>query len=194
MEHMRFILGTLIRLALAAGYSYGAYRMGGSHKMGLIFVALSAPLWGVLLKKPIVEGLASYFRWAKQQPYMRWQGQYYEFENTHIRVFEDDYGHLWFCDKDVLKALGQSVGKTYRLAYAEADYRAIPGERLNGFSENAVILVVSRIRHPSAGKFKFWLEREVLAPHHKKREKAGLPPSARHQAKDPFRPMGDNKA
>ena len=168
--------------------------MGGSHKIGLIFVALSAPLWGVLLKKPIVEGLGNYFRWAKQQPYMRWQGRYYEFESVHIRVFEDDYGHLWFCDKDVLRALGQSVAKTYRLAYAETDYRAIPGERLKGFSENAVILVVSRIRHPSAGKFKFWLEREVLAPHHKKREKAGLPPSARHQAKDPFRPMGGNKA
>jgi hypothetical protein len=57
-----------------------------------------------------------------------------------------------------------------------------------------VILVVSRIRHPSSGKLKFWLEREVLAPHHKGREMAGLPSSARHQENDPFKPVGERKA
>jgi hypothetical protein len=67
-----------------------------------------------------------------------------------------------------LPVLGQTVSKTYQFADGECDYRVIPGERLRGFSENAVILVVSRVRHPSAGKFKFWLEREVSAPHHKK--------------------------
>jgi hypothetical protein len=189
LDAFKAILSVALRIALAAAFTSFAYwKMGG-----LIPAVLSAPIWGVLLAKPILEALAGYYRWAKKQPYIPWQGRYYEFENIHIRVVEDDFGHLWFCDKDVLKVLGQSVSKTYQVAYAESDYRAIPGERFKGFSENAVILVVSRIRHPSAGKFKFWLEREVLAPHHKKREKAGLPSSARHQEKDPFRPMDTSK-
>jgi hypothetical protein len=194
VESVRFLASLTARIGFAAGISYLAYRLGGSHKYGLVILVLTAPLWGVLLRKPILEGISAYFKWVKKQPYVPWQGRYYEFENVHVRVFEDDFGHLWFCDKDVLQVLGQSVSEIYQVAYPESDYRKIPGERLKGFSENAVILVVSRIRHPSAGKFNFWLEREVLAPHHKKREKAGLPSSARHQEKDPFRPMGGNKA
>jgi hypothetical protein len=190
LESFKAILSVVLRIALAAAFTSFAYwKMGG-----LIPAVCSAPIWGVLLAKPILEGLAGYYSWAKKQPYIPWQGRYYEFESIHIRVFEDDVGHLWFCDKDVLQALGQSVSKTYRIAYAESDYREIPGERLMGFSENIVILVVSRIRHPSAGKFKFWLEREVLAPHHKRREMAGLQSSVRHQENDPFRPVGERKA
>ena len=193
MEQLRFILGTLARLAIAAAFSFGAYRLPGSHKEGLILVVLSAPLWGGLLAKTILEGVPRYYVWAKKQPYAPWQGRYYEFENIHIRVFEDDFGQMWFCDKDVLQVLGKPVSQTYEVTYPESDYQQIPGERLKGFSETAVIRVVSRIKHPSAGKFRFWLERDVLAPHHKKRELAGLPTSARHQEHDPFKPMGSDK-
>jgi hypothetical protein len=189
VESFKPILNVTLRIGLAAAFSSFAYwKMGGA-----IPAVLTIPIWGILLAKPILEGVAGYYSWAKKQPYVPWQGRYYEFGNIHIRVFEDDFGHLWFCDKDVLQVLGQTVSKTYQFAYGESDYRVIPGERLQGFSENAVILVVSRIRHPSAGKFKFWLEREVLAPHHNKREKAGLPSSARHQEKDPFRPISGSK-
>jgi len=136
---------------------------------GLISVVLLSPLWGVLLAKPILEGLGTYFGWVKKQPYIPWQGRYYEFEGTHVRVYEDDDGRLWFCDKDVLKVLGQKPSNAHHVAYGEADYRVVEGAGVKAFSEAAVLRVVSRVRHPSTGKFKFWLEREVLAPHHRKR-------------------------
>ncbi len=173
MEMRSFLLSILGRLLLAAAFSAFAYwKMGGA-----VAAILSIPLWGVLLAKPIIVGVAAYFDSARKQPYAPWQGRYYEFQGTHIRIDEVD-GQLWFCDADVLQVLGQKPSTAMKIAYADADYRTMEASGLMAFSEAAVVRVISRIRHPEAGKFRFWIEREVIAPHHKRREMAGLPPSA----------------
>jgi hypothetical protein len=172
-ENIRFVAGAVVRIAVAAAFSYLAYRLGGNHKSGLILVALSAPLWGVLLAKPILAFAAGYVRWAKQQPYTKWQGRYYEFFGTHVRVEELD-GSLWFMERDILRILGRSPGNAAKLNYGEAAIRELEGGELL-LSEAAAVGVASRARHPDAGKLRFWLEREVIAPHHRKREIVGLP-------------------
>ncbi len=158
-----------IRIAIASALSGLAYwKMGG-----LVVFMLSVPVWGALLAAPIVELLANYFNFARKQPYAAWQGQYYEFQGAQVRIFEID-GALWFCDCDVLHILGKKPERTMRLTYSEADYRKIEHAGLMAFSETAVLRVISRIRHPEIGKLKFWIEREVIAPYHKKRELKGL--------------------
>ncbi len=92
-----------IRIAIASALSGLAYwKMGG-----LVVFMLSVPVWGALLAAPIVELLANYFNFARKQPYAAWQGQYYEFQGTQVRIFEID-GALWFCDRDVLHILGKN--------------------------------------------------------------------------------------
>ncbi len=172
-ENIRFIAGVIVRIAVAAAFSYLAYRIGGNHKNGLIFVALSTPLWGVLLVKPILEFTGGYFRWAKQQPYAKWQGRYYEFFGTHVRV-EEIEGRLWFMESDVLRIIGRKSENTAKLTYGEDGLRELDGGAIL-ISEAAAVGVAARARHPDAGKLRFWLEREVIAPHHRKREIAGLP-------------------
>lgn len=158
-----------IRIAIASALSAVAYwKMGG-----LVVVMLSVPAWGALLAGPTVELLESYFNFARKQPYAEWQGHYYEFQGTHVRIFEID-GGLWFCDRDVLHVLGKKPDRAMLLTYSEADYRKIDQAGLMAFSETAIIRVISRIRHPEIGKLKFWIEREVIAPYHKKREVKGL--------------------
>ena len=173
MNKLRFSLGVIARLGAAAGFSYIAYKLGGGHKEGLVLLVLSAPIWGVLLAKPILELVKSYVDFAKQQPYIPWQGHYYEFQGRQIRIFEDD-GLLWFVDRDVLRVLDKEPTSAMRIAYGEVDYKPIGETGMMAFSDRVVVRVVSLIRHPEAGKFKFWIEREVIAPHHKKREIAGL--------------------
>ena len=173
MKKFRFSLGLIARLGVAAGFSYLAYKLGGDHKAGLILLALSAPLWGVLLAKPILEMVKSYMDFAEQQPYIPWQGRYYAFQGKQIRIFEED-GVLWFVDRDVLRVLDKEPTSAMRIAYGEVDYKPIAEAGTMAFSERVVARVVSLIRHAEAGKFKFWIEREVIAPHHKKREIAGL--------------------
>jgi hypothetical protein len=68
VESVRFLASLIARIGFAAGISYPAYRLGGNHKYGLVMLALTAPLWGVLLRKPILEGISAYFQWVKKQP------------------------------------------------------------------------------------------------------------------------------
>jgi len=173
MKKFRFSLGLIARLGIAAGFSYLAYKVGGGHKDGLVLLVISAPVWGVLLAKPILEFVNSFVDFAKKQPYVPWQGRYYEFQGKQIRIFEDD-GVLWFVDRDVLRVLDKAPTRAMRIAYGEVDYKPVEEAGGMAFSERVVLRVVSLIRHPDAGKFKFWIEREVIAPHHKKREIAGL--------------------
>ncbi|MCE2988940.1 MAG: hypothetical protein LW838_02180 [Nitrosomonadaceae bacterium] len=169
----RFWFGVAIRVAIAAGLSYYAYRSGGGGQNSLILVVMSIPLWGVILAKPILEFVGSYFDWAKREPYAKWQGRYYEFYGTHVRAEEDDE-QIWFMERDLLKMLGRKPEKTNKLSYGEGNYREIrPGVLL--LSESAVVALASRSHHPDAGKLRFWLEREVIAPHRKRRELGNRP-------------------
>ncbi len=164
----RFWLGVAIRVAVASGFSYFVYRWGGSFKEGMVYVVLSLPLWGVILAKPILEFFGGYFDWAKREPYAKWQGRYYEFYGTHVRAEEDDE-QIWFMERDLLKILGRKPEKTNKLSYGEGNYREMrPGVLL--LSESAAVALAGRSHHPDAGKLKFWLEREVIAPRRKRIE------------------------
>jgi len=173
MTKFRFILGLTALVGAAVGFAYFAYKLGGGHKNGLVLLVLSAPLLGALLAKAILEMVKAYAGFVKQQLYIPWQGRYYEFQGTHIRIFEED-GVLWFVDRDVLRVLDKEPTSAMRIAYGEIDYKPVEETGMMAFSERVVVRVVSLIRHRDAGKFKFWIEREVIAPHHKKREIAGL--------------------
>lgn len=162
----RIVLSTALRIALAAAISTFAF-----YKVNWLAAILSIPVWGVLLAKPVVEFAETYFDFARKQPYQAWNGHYYAFEGTQIRVFEDlDEATLWFCDADILKVLGKVPEPSYRIAYPPPRYRLLPGTQLWAFSEDAVIDVVSHIRHPDMGKFRFWLDRQVIAPYRKRQE------------------------
>jgi hypothetical protein len=154
-----------IRLSLAFAISGGIYWLTKSHVM----MVLSLPVWGVLLAKPIVETLETYFDFARKQPWRKWQGHYYEFQGHQIRIYEMD-GALWFCDTDIFNALGLKLDPSLQRVYSATEYTVLEGTKLKAFSEATVLRVISHIRHAEVGKLKFWLEREVIRPHYNKKK------------------------
>jgi hypothetical protein len=163
----RTILDLSIRFAIAASFSWLAWRFGG-----LVLLVFCAVIWAVLFAKPIIEGLGSYFSWARSEPYIPWNGRYYEFQNVHIRIFEV-HGKLWFCAADVFKVFGRKPDSTLAITYGEIDYKPVDGSGvppLYALSARAARELVTRIRHPDAGKFLFWFDREVIAPFEKAKE------------------------
>lgn len=169
----RFWWGVAIRVAIASGFSYYAYRAGGGGELSLILVVMSLPLWGVILAKPILALVGQYFGWAKREPYAKWQGRYYEFYGTHVRAEEDDE-QIWFMEQDLLKILGRTPEKTNKLSYGEGNYRELRRGVLL-LSEAAAVALAGRSHHPDAGKLRFWLEREIIAPHRKRIELGNRP-------------------
>jgi hypothetical protein len=165
-------LSLSLRAAVAGGITWAAWRWGGGGQASMISLLFCGVIWAVLFAKPIVDGLGAYVWWARKEPYIPWEGRYYEFQNVHIRIFEED-GKLWFAAEDVLKVLGRKPDSTLAITYGEIDYRLISGAAappLRVFSTRAAREIIVRARHPEAGKFLFWFDREVVAPFEKAKE------------------------
>ena len=176
MENHRIFILLVLRVIICVAISWAAIRSGSAFIM-----ASSIVVWGVLLAKPIIEFGFNYFHWQKKQPYAKWQGNYYEFANIQIRVIEvpdlsqtasarSSASALWFCDTDVLKVVGKKPTSLLRALYSNAEYRELPNENLNAFSESGVKKYLMTSTHHESKRMMMWIEREVIRPHRKRHE------------------------
>ncbi len=144
--------------------SYIAFRSGG-----LIGLVLSVPVWGVLFAKPIMDLSIWYYQSAVQLPIKKYNGNYYEFANTQIRVFIVA-NKLWCVDKDVLKVIGQKPNVMLESLYTASEYDQITGTTFNGFSEEGLEKLLEKSTHFEALRMLHWFKRDVKKPHHRKLE------------------------
>jgi hypothetical protein len=167
MDAKHISLMFIARLALSAAILWLVYRY-----VGMIPFILAIPIACALLAKPILEAASSWFGWARKQPYEEWQGRYYEFANTQIRMFEVN-NELWAQDSDLLRVIGEKPTLMLGSLYA-ADYAPIPGTRFHGFSPTpaGTEKVLKASSHHEAARMLMWLQREVYKVHHPRREMA----------------------
>jgi hypothetical protein len=102
-DWLKALLDLTIRLVACVGVSWYAWRAGGGWPYGAITLVFSSLVWAVLFAGPIVRGIGRYIWWARKEPYIPWEGRYYEFQNVHVRIYEED-GKLWFVANDVRNA------------------------------------------------------------------------------------------
>jgi hypothetical protein len=166
MEFWRIALMFVVRAVLAFGFLWLVHRY-----LGPIPAIIGIPIVGVLLAKPVLEGGATWFNWARKQPYAKWQGNYYEFSNVHIRIFEVG-NELWVVDEDLLRVIGEKPSLMLGSLYDPHEYDTIPDTRHHGFSPEGAEKVLQNSKHSEAGRMRLWLTREVYKQHARKRELA----------------------
>lgn len=168
MEAWRIVLLFTVRLTIAAAILWAVYRY-----MGMIPFILAIPISGVLLAKPILEAGGTWIHWAKRQPYAEWQGNYYEFAGTHIRIFEMGR-ELWVVDADLLRVIGEKPTLMLESLYDVHDYDVINDTRFRGFSPAGVEKVLGKSTHVESKRMLMWFQREVYKQHARKQEMAKL--------------------
>ena len=168
MEFRRIVLLFAIRLALSGAILWAVFRY-----MGLIPFVLAIPIAGILLAKPIMEAVEGYFQWAKRQPYAEWQGNYYEFAGTQIRLFEVGR-ELWAVDTDLLRVIGEKPTLLRTSLYSTTDYDAIANTKYHGFSPAGAEKVLNKSTHFEAKRMLLWLQREVYKQHARKQDLATM--------------------
>jgi hypothetical protein len=166
MDAKHILLMFAARLTLSAAILWLVYRY-----VDMIPFILAIPIAGALLAKPVLEGVSSWFGWTRKQPYEEWQGRYYEFANTQIRIFEID-NQLWAQDSDLLRVIGEKPTLMLGSLYGAADYAAIPGTRFHGFSPTGTEKVLKASGHHEAARMLMWLQREVYKAYNRRREMA----------------------
>jgi hypothetical protein len=157
-----FILGVLALIAIPAVLAY----MG----LGIIGVLFALPILAWIGARLLVHGGASAFSWLSMAQYKKWEGAYYAFNDVQVRVYEED-GQLWFVLPDVLRSIGMKEVPAAFRAVHPGDVRDIPGHRLKGLNPQGLERLLAKAREHEAGRFLLWMQREVVKPWEKKKER-----------------------
>lgn len=160
------MIGLAGRLAIGLAASWFLLYTQGA--IGLVF---AAPIWGLLLARPIIEGVPTLIGGLRRSAYTNWEGEVHTFETHSLRV-RDVGGYVWIVDGDLLAVLGEKPSDTRRRRADGAFHAPIPDTRLWGWSEAGVIKLLTGSRHPDAHKLRLFLERQVFLPARKRRERA----------------------
>lgn len=128
-----------------------------------------------LLASPLLIAFPGVFiRHANKTALDEWTGNYYHWNNQHIRIIHAN-DCAWVIDEDLISAAGMKMDKKLRrqLEVSYSGYGTIPGTRFHGFNEKAVLkfLEGKQERNPEIIKLLLWFQREVFMPLRNKRER-----------------------
>ena len=153
--------------------------------LGAVGLAVSAPVFGVLLAKPILELSAELRHLTKRFAYAELQGRYFEFHGTRFKIVEDETHHRWVSVADVRKLLPRFPREVVlRKQFPEAvrDEAAAIGPVIRA---DALLRYLARSTDADSLKFRNWLERQVVIPAATIRRRAGIPDAAPEGAGQP---------
>ena len=140
------------------------------HRSGAGGLVFAAPLWGVLLAKPILQFVPALVRGARRAAWGSREGDAVAF-GTHPLRIRYVAGHPWVVEEDLLAALGETSSNAARRRADPVHCAPLPDSALWGFSERGVINYLSSSRHPDANKLRLLLERQVFLRARSKRER-----------------------
>jgi hypothetical protein len=156
-------------LIVAISVIAGLVMWGLIHVFGLFGFVFALPLAAFPVAMLVLEGGAAGIRWLQWAPYAEWQGLYYNFEGYHLRGYDVE-GELWFVDRDVLAVLGLRKRSALVGLFSTRERARIADTPWFGLSQAGIERLLMKSPHPLAKRFLVWFQREVFAPHAKRKE------------------------
>src|SRR5262245_21967163 len=144
------------------------------HRSGASGLVFAAPLWGVLLAKPILQIVPALVRGARRTAWGAHEGDAIAFRTHRLRI-RYVAGHPWVVEEDLLAVLGETSSDAVRRRADPVHCAQLPDSALWGFSERGVVNYLLSSRHPDANKLRLLLERQVFLLARRKRERDTTP-------------------
>lgn len=160
------IVATIVRFGLTTLLCSFPFMKLGVNPVSAGFAMLIFAPCSLMLSRPIIEWLGVYASYVKRQPYAAWQGNYYEFAGSHIRIYCVNRS-IWFNDRDVLKVIGQKRSANLKASFDVLEYDSIPSTWQYGFSEEGVEKLLQSSSHRESKRMLQWIQREVVKPFHR---------------------------
>ena len=152
------LIELVVRIGLGSVVTWFLYHRSGA--TGLVF---AAPLWGVLLAKPILELVPALVRLARRAAWGGHERDAVAFGAHRLRI-RYVAGYPWVLDEDLLAVFGETSSDAARRRADPAHCAPLPDTALWGFSERGVVNYLASNRYPDANKLRLLLERQVFLP------------------------------
>jgi len=168
-----------VRLAGCTLLSWLVWRSFGAAPM-----VITLPLFGIALARPLLD-LASALRHQMNRAHWRdVQGRHYAYRDRPVRVVEDIERRRWVRLADVRAIVGFTASDgALAVAYPEGVLRiGRPAEP--HMRDEDLLTHLEKERFPEAVRLRIWVEREIVFPARRERERLGIrtPPPAPPQS------------
>lgn len=132
--------------------------------LGAFGLAMSAPLFGALLARPLIELLAELRASTRALAYADVKGQYFEHRGMRLRVVEDERHHRWVGVAGVRRIMpGLPRDAVLRRQFPDG-VRDEPAAGGTVIHADALLAYLGRANEAESVKLRNWLEREVVRP------------------------------
>lgn len=161
--------------------------------MGLVGLVVSAPLAGVLLARPLLDLASELHASARQLAFGAIEGRHFEHRGIRLDVVEDPWHRRWIRIRDVQKlipSLPRPAVLRARFPDGVHDDPAAPPPRIDA---DALLQLLADATAADSLRFRNWLEREVVLPGAKLRQRLGIRDPL-PLATDSSRPVPDHSA
>lgn len=166
---LRIAASIALRSALCALVAWLAWR-----QLGPTGLATTAPLFGIALARPLIE-LGGAVRDAMKRSHLGpVEGTHYAFRGRRMHVIEDADRRRWVRLADVRAVVGFTASDgALAITYPDGVRRlGRPAEAHVG--EEALLAHLRKERSPEAVRLRSWVEREVVFPARRERERLGI--------------------
>lgn len=157
------MLPVLLKIALrtlgCAVLTYAAWL-----KFGNTMLAICAPLFGVALARPILDLFEEANHANTRAAFRDVHGRHFVYKGTPIDVMEDSESYRWLRLADVRKIVTALPADGVLRGMHPDGLLDINSDRDSCIKAEALLAYLQKATEPASLRFKLWLEREVVMP------------------------------
>ena len=166
---LRIAASIALRLAACGLVAFAAWRL-----LGTTGLAVAAPAFGIALARPLLD-LAGALRDAMKRSHLRdVEGRHYAYRGRRVQVIDDADRRRWVRLADVRAIVGFTASDGALAISYPGGVRLLGRPAEAHVGEEALLAHLAKERTPEATRLRRWVEREIVFPARRERERLGI--------------------
>ncbi len=158
-----------LRLSLCCLFSWLVWRT-----LGLTSMIATLGMFGVALARPLIDLASAIRHEMRRATWHDVEGRHFAYRGHSVRVVEDADHQRWIRLADVRAIVGFTASDAaLQLTYPNG-WRRLGRPLEPHLSDEALLAHLAKERLPSAAKLRHWVEREIVFPARRQRERYGI--------------------
>ena len=164
------VVAIVLRGGACAALAWGLHRLGFPLAVLLWIGALA----GIVLARPLLDLAIEIYQAMRRANWRELEGRHYAFKGRTVRVVEDDDHQRWVRLADIRAIAGFTASDAALQVTYPAGWRRLGRPPLPHLSDEALLAHIAKERTPEAVRLKIWIEREIVFPARRERERNGV--------------------
>ena len=166
------LLEIVLRGGACAALAWGLRQLGFPLAVLLSIGALA----GIVLARPLIDLAIEIYQAMRRANWRELEGRHYAFKGRTVHVVEDADYRRWVRLADIRAIAGFTASDAALQVTYPAGWRLLGRPALPHLSDEALLTHIAKERTPEAVRLRLWIEREVVFPARRERERHGIRP------------------